>query len=241
MKKDEFIAELTSLLEKKRVADANEIISEYEQHFDFKLADGYTEEEISAKLGSPRQIAEQYEQVAGDEKGHSSAIVKIGLAFVDLFAGMFFLLLATLGVVIGVASVAFAALGLCMIVGANPNALIPSMPYWCGAVLGVSLIALGVLTAVGCVYYWALIRQTLRSFGRFQHNALASAAGRPTLPSLPVHAQLNPRLSRRLRKIALIALMAFAVCFVLGFIACALSAGDIQFWHAWGWFGGTAN
>ena len=28
----------------------------------------------------------------------------------------------------------------------------------------------------------------------------------------------------------------FAACFVLSYVVCALSAGRLQFWHAWGWF-----
>ena len=62
MKKNEFLAKLTSVLEKNQVADAAEIIEEYAQHFAFKLADGYSEEEIAARLGDPEQLAMQYER-----------------------------------------------------------------------------------------------------------------------------------------------------------------------------------
>jgi len=34
----------------------------------------------------------------------------------------------------------------------------------------------------------------------------------------------------------LIALLVFAVFFIIGFIVCALSAGSLEFWHVWGWF-----
>ena len=36
------------------------------------------------------------------------------------------------------------------------------------------------------------------------------------------------------------ALLIFAVCFVLTYIVCAVSAGNVQFWHTWGWFGKLA-
>ena len=93
------------------------------------------------------------------------------------------------------------------------------------------------LTAVGSVCYWALIKQLVKSFGRFQHNAIAAATGNPILPSLPFHIRFTPKANRRLRGLALIALLAFAVCFILGLIVCVLSAGSIEFWHIWGWFG----
>ena len=50
MTKHEFMAWLASELRKRNVADAADVTQEYEQHFAFKLADGYSEEEIAAKL-----------------------------------------------------------------------------------------------------------------------------------------------------------------------------------------------
>lgn len=236
MTKNEFISRLALLLERKHISDAGEIISEYEQHFAFKLADGFSEEEIAAKLGDPEQIAEQYEN-SGSAPVRTAPFTKIGLYIADFFAGIFFLLLALAGIVIAVAVLVFAAVGVCLLLGISPWSLIPSMPYWCGAILGLAMLALAVLTAVGSLYYWVFWRQFLRSFARFHRNTLAAAAGKPALPSLPVHAQFEPRFKRRLRTIALIALAAFATCFVLGYIACALSAGSLQFYHVWGWFG----
>ncbi len=89
---------------------------------------------------------------------------------------------------------------------------------------------------VGCVYYAAFLRQLVRSFGRFQHNALASASGEAVLPALAINPQFSAKARRRLRAVALISLALFAACFVLSYVVCALSAGSLQFWHAWGWF-----
>lgn len=44
MKKNEFISTLKSVLERNEISDTAEIVEEYEQHFAFKLADGYSEE-----------------------------------------------------------------------------------------------------------------------------------------------------------------------------------------------------
>ena len=54
MTKLEFLELLKKELNNNNVADCDEIVYEYEQHFAFKLKDGYSEEEISAKLGNPR-------------------------------------------------------------------------------------------------------------------------------------------------------------------------------------------
>lgn len=237
MKKNEFISTLKSVLERNKISDTAEIVEEYEQHFAFKLADGYSEEEIAARLGDPKQLAMQYRRGTSSTTKHSGALTKIGLGFADVFAGLLFLLLAAAGVVFAVSTVAFTAVGVCLIAGSSPYSLIPPIPYWCGALIGVALVALGVVAAIGCIYYWAFIRQLVKYFGRIQHNAIAAAIGNPILPSLPAYVQLAPKTNRRLRSLALIALLIFSVCFILGLVSCMLSAGSIEFWHTWGWFG----
>lgn len=61
MTKNEFMAKLTDELKKRNIEDAADVAEEYEQHFAFKLADGYSEEEIAAKLGDPTALAAQFD------------------------------------------------------------------------------------------------------------------------------------------------------------------------------------
>ena len=237
MTKHEFMTRLASELHKRNVADAADVIEEYEQHFAFKLADGYSQEEIAAKLGSPEELAAQFESTNAPKAARGGrALTVAGLCFADLFAGLFFVLLAGFGLVMAAASLSFAALAVCLLGNLNIYGLIPTMPYWCGAILALSFAALTVLLAVGCVYYAAFLRQLVRSFVRFQHNALAAASGEAALPSLAINPQFSAKTRRRLRAAALISLALFAACFVLSYVVCALSAGSFQFWHAWGWF-----
>ena len=238
MKKTEFLSKLSQELERRNVADAADILEEYEQHFDLKLADGYVEEEIAARLGDPAMLAAQFDGGEDRPKPESGgkALTVIALGIADVFAGLFFLLLAGFGIVLAAAALSFGAAAVCLLGGLNICGLLPAMPYWCGAILALSLAALAVLFAVGCVYYGAFLRQLIRSFGRFQHNALANASGSAVLPPLPVAPQFAPKKKRRLRATALIALALFAACFVLSYVVCALSAGSLEFWHVWGWF-----
>ena len=237
MKRTEFLTRLTDELAKRHVSDAEEITAEYAQHFDMKLADGYSEEEIAAKLGDPTALAAQFgETEAPKQKGGNKPLVVAGLCFADVFAGLFFLLLAAWGLVMAAAALAFAVAAVCLIGGVDLFALLPTMPYWCGVILALALAALTVLLAVGCVYYGAFLRQLIRSFGRFQHNALAAASGEAALPPLAIHPRLSGKAKRRLRTTALVSLALFAACFMLAYIACALSAGSLEFWHVWGWF-----
>ncbi|MBR2832382.1 MAG: DUF1700 domain-containing protein [Oscillospiraceae bacterium] len=234
MTKTEYLDRLAAILKKNQIPDAEDILAEYEQHFAFKLADGYSEEEAAARLGAPELLAVQFEK--RETHTGNAALTRLGLVFADFSFGLALVLLAAFGIVLIALSLACAAAAICLITGLNIAGLIPSMPYGCAVVMGLALLGLAVLTAVGCVYYFAFIRQLIRSFGRFRHNALASVSGKAALPPLPVRALLSVRANRRLRAVALIALAVFAICFVLGYIAAALSAGQLSFWHAWGWF-----
>lgn len=240
MTKHEFLAKLTAELAKNKTAEAADIVKEYEQHFAFKLADGYCEEEIATKLGDPVQLAAQFASCDVDQSHNQKSIVtRIGLFFADLFTGIFFLLLAVWGLIMAAFSLACAVTALCLLGGINLYALIPPMPYWCGAVFGVSILALAILTAAGCVYYAAFLWQLTHAYGRFRHNTLALSTGKVMLPALSITPQLAPKTNRHIRSAVLITLAIFSTCFVLGMIVSMLSAGALEFWHAWGWFGYT--
>ena len=99
------------------------------------------------------------------------------------------------GIVLAAAALSFGVATVCLLGGLNIHGLLPAMPYWCGVILGLSLLALTALFAVGCVYYGAFLRQLIRSFGRFQHNA----SGLAVPPPLPINPQFSAKAKRRLR------------------------------------------
>ena len=241
MTKHEFLNRFSNELNRRGVADAEDIVEEYAQHFAFKQADGYSEEEIAAKLGDPAQLAAQFEQSAAEQsvRGKKAAVVT-GLCFLDIVSGLAFIALAAFGVVLAVAALAFAAAGVCLIGELNPYGLIPAMPYASALVFALALLALCALTACGCIWYIAFLRQSVRAFCRFQSNALANANGRAALPALPMQPQLDRRCARRLRRIARVSLMLFAVLSIAGFALSAILAGAFEFWHAWSWFASEA-
>ena len=148
------------------------------------------------------------------------------------------MLLLAFGAVQAACALSFGLTGVCLIgnLGRLPSVSLPPMPYWCGAIPGLSLLALCVLSVIGCVWYFSFCRQLFRSYGRFHWNTLAQSRGGAVLPALPIVPQFAPKTKRQLRTAALVSLLLFAVCFVLGYAACALSAGSFQFWHVWGWF-----
>lgn len=239
MTRNEFLTRLAAALEKQGVADREDIVEEYEQHFAFKLADGYAEEEIAARLGEPEALAAQFEPAQKAAARRPAVLTWLWLVWADLFFGIFAVLMLSWLIVMGACALSFGAAGGCLVGGLNwsPVVSLPPMPYWCGAILGLSMLALCVLTAAGCGWFWAFFRQLCRSYGRFHRNALAAGRAEAVLPGLPMAPQLSPKSKRRLRTVVLTSLVLFAVCFVLSFAACSLSAGSLEFWHVWGWFG----
>lgn len=97
-------------------------------------------------------LAAQFDEAerTPQKKSGSKPLTVIGLGFADVFAGLFFLLLVGFGIVLATAALSFGVAAVCLLGGLNIHGLIPAMPYWCGAVLGLSLLALTALFVVGC-------------------------------------------------------------------------------------------
>ena len=237
MTKSEFMTRLTDELCRRNVPDAEEIAEEYRQHFVCKAADGYTEEEIARKLGDPALLAAQFlPENTPTEKKDNHPLSRIGLGCAAFFGGILYLLLAAWGVVMAVTALTSLTLALCLLVRANPGGLIPAMPYGCGVLLALTLGASALLFGVATRYYAAFLRQLPRAFGRFRYNVLAASRGKTPLPALPLHPRLPAPLARRLRTVAWAAVAVFACSFIITYIVCSLTAGSLEFWHAWGWF-----
>ena len=238
MTKSEFMEGLERALRQKQIADVKEVIQEYEEHFAFKLADGFSEEEIAAKLGDPVAIADQFDTDTIEVGGSGSpGITRLGLSLTGLVAGLFFLLLAAWGMVVAIFSLISGATAVALIANLNIWTLIPPMPYQSALLFGIAMAMLSILSALALIWYLTLLRQMTRVYGRFHHNTMAAALGKPILPSIALYPSFQPKVKRRLRCMAMIAFSLFAVSFTLGMLVSMLSTGSLGFWHTWGWFG----
>lgn len=238
MTKNQFIDLLKEELKHNNVPDAEDIIEEYEQHFSFKLADGYSEEEISAKLGDPKSLADQYDSAPAKQSKGKKALTFTLLGITDFFFGILCTLLIAWEVVMISLSLAFAAVSVCLIANLQNifRTFTPTMPYHCSLILGLAFAALTILAVTGAIYFFGFIRQLMRSFTRFHKNKAASARSEATLPPIAVYPRFSAKFRRCLRTVSLISVSVFAVLFIAGFIVCIITSGDIQFWHTWHWF-----
>ncbi|PAT01115.1 hypothetical protein CI105_08270 [Candidatus Izimaplasma bacterium ZiA1] len=236
MKKSTFINQLKKKLIELKITDIDEILVEYESHFDYKLGDGYSEEEVCIKLGDPLDLAKQYMDGNEIEKANRKLVTIIGLIFIDIIVVQFFILFFAFVIVLLAFSLSAAAIGFSLFTSINPFGLIPYLPYWCGAVMGISMVSLAVLSIILTYYCNLYLKQIIKKYIRFHKNSINSSVNKPMLPSLPSSPQLSKKHSRRVRFIFQLSLNAFAISFVLGYGICALTAKSFEFWHVFEWF-----
>lgn len=237
MNKQSYLNELGNHLKSNNVEDIEEILAEYEEHFTRKTADGYTEEEIAAKLGKPKEIAAQFASAGTktERKRAGKIVVGTGLVFADICVVSFFIVLYAWAAVLGAAAVSSAVGGLCLFIRPLLPAgmiFLPPMPYIGGVIWGVTLLAFGVLMAVVTVYCWTLTNQLGRAYRRWHKNMMSDGK----YPPLAKHPVVRDAVRRKLRTLSLIALIALGVSFIIGYIVMAASAGALGFWHVWNWF-----
>ena len=92
-------------------------MEEYDEHFDFKLADGYSEQEIAARLGDPVKLAAQFVPAAPGEKcpAGKKALTVTDLVLLDILAEMALVALVAFGVVLIAAAAALGSAGACLL------------------------------------------------------------------------------------------------------------------------------
>jgi len=236
MNKREYLVELEKALRAAHVQDSAEILGEYAEHFDRKLRDGYGEEEIAARLASPEEIAGQFASIkpkSGAEYG-SRIIFSAGLAFADLCAGAFFLMLYAWVMALGVLAVASAGLGFVVVAGVSLWGIIPQMPFVCALFAGLTLFALAGLSAIGTEYCRLYVTQLLRVYLRWRKTVLGGGAC--VSPPLTMYPQIEPKKRRIMRSVVLCSLVVCAVCCIAWYASMVIATGALEPWHAMRWF-----
>ncbi|MBS4223928.1 HAAS signaling domain-containing protein [Lederbergia citrea] len=112
MTKYQFLRLLESSLSKISLEERQDILKDFEEHFAIGLEEGKTEEEISAALGSPRNIAKELVATHHLEKVETTATTGNVIRAVWAVIGLgFFNLVIVLGPFIAVASLIIAGWG----------------------------------------------------------------------------------------------------------------------------------
>lgn len=167
MKRVEFIKELKKTISRMTSSEREDILRDYEEHFDAGSRDGKTEEEIARALGNPRVIGRAYKMdtlLQEGEKKHSFGSTTRAV-FASLGLGVFNVLFVLgpyaglVGVLAGLwaASFTIAAAGFGAVLAVPFRFLLPSFVSLGGMsplfvlFAGIGVCALGLLAAIGMV------------------------------------------------------------------------------------------
>lgn len=239
MNKQDFMTELEKHLKEHNVSDYADILIEFEQHFLFKLADGYTEDEIAARLGHPLDLAAQYtaaDQPKKTGRTGTRIAVALGLFFLNLMTGSVIIAFLAWVVALGASTIAFLVTGIALLADLNPAGLVPDMPRVGAIIMGIVFLALTTLSALATIYSWRFIFQVTKAYWHWNGRCMAKAGNRPVKPSIAATPHFAPSVRRIMRRVTSAAMVIFAVSFVAGYILLTLKAGSWEFWHVWGWF-----
>ncbi|WP_461421171.1 DUF1700 domain-containing protein [Gudongella sp.] len=128
MTRNEYLSKLKSYLSDLREGELREILLDYEEHFNIGREKGKTDDEISAELGSPKEVAESILSTIHTESYNEKAAPNDGsrrfLIFLLLLGlNLVFVLgpvAAVLGVIVGIfgAGIGFVVGGIGLIFGA---------------------------------------------------------------------------------------------------------------------------
>lgn len=238
MNKTEFMETLKNSLVQAGVSDTDEIMSEYEEHFIFKMADGFSEEEVSLKLGDPKELAKQFIQEEPKKviRKKSRFFTGLGLAFLDIFVTCIFLSLFAGVIAITAVAVSSAVSGVLLITKMNIASLIPVMPYKSAVLFAVAFLALAILMFITAVYGFMWFKQLIVSYARFHKNCMAKASNEAIYPPKASFLQINGKLKRALRGTILVSLAVFVIASIAAYAISAFDAKSLEFWHVWEWF-----
>ena len=237
MNKQAYLVELNGLLTEKNITDVDEIIAEYDEHFARKMADGFSEEEIAKRLGSPKEVAAQFasEKTGGGKSRGIKAIITTGLVFVDIAVVSVFVAFYAWVVALGASAFAGVLGGLTMLLEPVLPAWVtsvPYMPYFGQVFMAVAMLGIGVLFWVATVYCATFTSRIVKAYFRWHSNLLKDEKRPPVV----LHPMFSDRRRRRYRSMVLISLVVFGVMLVVGYIILAVSANALEFWHVWNWF-----
>lgn len=237
MNKQQYLLSLKQALQSYQMTqgEIEEILLDYDEHFENKLASGYSEEEISVKLGDPQAIAAQFaeEEGGGQAKSKVGMGKKIGLIWLSIWMVVADIILYSFTLTLGGIAIAMVGAGVCVMIGnVAPYINVPYMPALGGVLVGVACIALGILVCGGMIYYTATVNSANRIYFRWVKKKMK---GKNPL-ELSVIPKFSGKTKRRLRAIILIMLIIFIAFLIASYVYLSLTAGSAEFWHVWNWF-----
>lgn len=187
MNRIEFINTLKRELYNLPQSEVEDILYDYQEHFEVGLSKGKTEEEIAEELGNPRTIAKSYKvnyKINNAEANPSTKnlftaiLAAVSLGFFNLvfvlgpFIGLLGLLVSVYGLGLGLSVAGFS-----MFLGTFLNPFFPgymsiSLHPLTSISFGIGLFALGSLILIGCFYLTKYLYRIVIRYLRWNMNII---------------------------------------------------------------------
>ena len=217
MNRQEFLNELNRELIKQEIDEPEEIIEEFNEHFESKLSEGLTEERIIKKLESPKNIAKEYaeQNTKNEDKIKRNIIKGIALGCLSAFIGVIFVVLFCAVLIIAAFTLACLVFGFCSITTLNIGGIMPAVPAAAGVFAGLALLSLALVSAIGTIFCWLYAVQWVKAYVRWHNNLLFS---RFVYPSVSAHPWVKKFTGNQLKFALMIGVFSFVVFCATAFL-----------------------
>ena len=221
-----FIKQLSDGLKKIGVIDSEEVIKDYEAHFDNELLKGKTEEEISRELGKISDILADFQTDKPlNEPIKRLSLYSVILSDIFVYIGMLSFYLVNLATII--LSLASLLLGFYFIFSMILLDIIPVMNPLFGQFLGLMFIAIAVLFFGVSILLFKFLNVLMKRLGQWHKKVLKGEINGTVI--IINHYKF-------IKAITLWSGLAVIILLIVTYIIGVNLAGDPQFWHEWNWF-----
>lgn len=177
MTKDQFLKVLSSGIQKLPKEEQDDILQDFEEHFQIGLEEGKSEEEIVKSLGSPQQIAKElvatYHIESFNEYKSVSNVLRatwavIGLGFFNLTIVVIpFIVIASLILAGWLTSISFLVSPLLVLIN---GVIFPRTFEFFELFLSITLCGLGIFTTIGMYYVTRFFSNIFVRYLKFNVN-----------------------------------------------------------------------
>ena len=214
MNKTEFLKTLEMGLKKHKVHDIDEIISDYEEHFNHQKEINKSEEDTSKSLGDINSIILEYAGLRESKKRGWFDLVAINMLAIPL-------LITHYGFIIILAAMTLASwsISIYYLFQMDSLSFLPFIPF------GIHLMYVLSFLVTSILFFSLTVNDgyLLKSMSKQYIVKQTIRIGNPYIPKI-------------YKKLTSYSLYVFIILFVLTYVLSAIVAKDFQYWHAWEWF-----
>ncbi|MFH0767834.1 MAG: DUF1700 domain-containing protein [Bacillota bacterium] len=226
MNKITFIQQLSEGLKEIGINDIDEVIKDYESHFDNELLKGKTEEEIAHELGKISDILVEFqsERPLGKPK-KAMSVYTVVLSDVFIYLGMLSLYLVNLTVL--ALSLGSLLTGIYFIFMMDVLDFIPIMVVPFSQFLGSMFIAFAIFSFCLFVMLFKFLNGLMKRLVVW-HKEIFNVK--------LLHHVIKIKQSELVKIITLWSWSAFLALMIIAYAIAVNLTGNPQFWHEWQWF-----